>query len=443
MINLVNMYKSSKYNIKIDEANDEIILFNTFTGGIIALNSKEYSIISKPFFKKEELGIFDELFSEGYVVFHKLDEYKRIEFFTAQLQQDLHPKQLTYVIAPTMNCNLYCNYCFEGESRDPSIINLKTIHNIIDFIILNVNKLKSVQKVNITWFGGEPMLAYEQMLSFGQILSDKLDKMQVRFSSRIVTNGILFDKEKVHNLKKICKLSKAQITLDGLEKNYCKKKGAHLDDYNKVLKNISDAANIIKVSVRLNTDKENLTDMYDLTDVLFNEYKLKNKIYLNMAQIRNYRQKESVNLLSMEEFDIERERFNKYLYEKNYIHKKRIMRPCEFLPVFCGLVKTYNFAIDNNGNLYKCEHYLGRHEKVVGDVQNGLYYNEALEFSNKSVRNDKCGNCSIYPTCRSGCPEMYDLITANSCGRIGLSEENIINSVRKYLKIQEKDKCKS
>ena len=70
--------------------------------------------------------------------------------------------------------------------------------------------------INITWFGGEPLLNVEII----NYICEKLVENNIKFISSIITNGYLFNDKLVTMAGHKWNLSHAQISLDGTEPEY-------------------------------------------------------------------------------------------------------------------------------------------------------------------------------------------------------------------------------
>lgn len=74
------------------------------------------------------------------------------------LQQCFNPQTLSLVVAPTSGCNFACPYCFEGV-KETKFMDDETISWLIKFI----NDYKQAENIHITWYGGEPLMAFHIM----------------------------------------------------------------------------------------------------------------------------------------------------------------------------------------------------------------------------------------------------------------------------------------
>ena len=84
-------------------------------------------------------------------------------------------------IAPTMECNFNCFYCFETNKPKG-----KMTPEVMDSIIKYIESMPSLEKIYLTWFGGEPLLAIELMELFYAKLTQHSFKS---FDSNVITTG--------------------------------------------------------------------------------------------------------------------------------------------------------------------------------------------------------------------------------------------------------------
>ncbi len=99
-------------------------------------------------------------------------------------------KYLDITIAPTMRCNFNCSYCFEGDNKSFSKMSAEVENAIIQYI---VKKKQSTERLILRWFGGEPLLAFDKILS----ISSRLDTAKSRISCKY--NNKWKSSERRHN----------------------------------------------------------------------------------------------------------------------------------------------------------------------------------------------------------------------------------------------------
>ena len=112
------------------------------------------------------------------------------------------------VLNVTHACNLACSYCFAGGNRTESSMTLATARKALAL-------LDPRGKVDVAFFGGEPLLAWDlirEVVSEAQALANKR-KVQTKF--HITTNALALDAKKLRFLcEQSCSLL---VSLDGPE----------------------------------------------------------------------------------------------------------------------------------------------------------------------------------------------------------------------------------
>ena len=434
-------FKLSKYCIIIDESENSVILYHSVTGGIINLEKNIYEKLCGTSCTPD-VPHFETLKNQHYIVPEQQDEFRLLKLRELE-ERNKSTGALSYIIAPTTACNLSCDYCFENGFRNPYKMNSETISGIVDFIVGESRKAKNTRAVKVTWFGGEPLLCLDEILILGEQLKIRLTESDIKFTSGIVTNGILLTKEKVLKLKEKCNLYEAQITIDGLKEDYCRIKHATSQDYDHLLKNICDIYKDIKVNIRLNTNKTNLAAMYSVADMLYGKLGLGKQLNLYLAPIRDY---DGCNLtdndcFAFEEFENIKAEFYKYIFNKGYIDD---LNKLEELPpfykfAFCGLSRVNNFVIGPQGELYKCEHYFGHQDKIIGDIFNGVYYNDYYFEQFGGIKNDTCQKCNLYPICQCRCDVLLSLIKIKEgkCSHYNDLYTSLKKNVMRYIEKNE------
>ena len=119
----------------------------------------------------------------------------------------------------TENCNLRCVYCFEKNTRAVhQYMNEETAFKMIDFLFDNAIKANE-KRVNITFFGGEPMLCTDLMISMLRYGVDKERKTGIKAKFSIITNGTIYNDKVEEFLKEWCLLTNndidIQLSIDG------------------------------------------------------------------------------------------------------------------------------------------------------------------------------------------------------------------------------------
>lgn len=431
-------YKPSQYNIIVNQDENETILYNTFSGGIMQLDNTVYQKLYERDFIYDSFPYFEELKRDGYVVDAAINEFNRVNSLMRELNNNIYPEKVSYVIAPTLNCNLHCVYCFQKDmdnSQKSENMTFSTMEQIVDFIMRSNLGNAYLKTINISWFGGEPMFCFDKILDLSKLLKEKLKNTHIHLTSRMTTNGTLLNEERIKTLIDIANLQRIQITVDGSEKIYCKKKQTDSNTFNKVIENIVLATHNLQTTVRFNADKNNFEDLKVVSQMLY-EMCNRDNLKIHFAQLRNYNCDCDKCFFKDDEYSKAKTEFYQNLFDLGYISQKPNVTPPKFkLKPFCGFKALKNFVIDPLGNLYKCEHNLGDITKIIGDVKNGIYYNEEYQSIVEDKKPTKCAKCEIFPFCNyAACSVMQSLTGDENCRQYAAQLKVIIGKCNKYCK---------
>ena len=179
------------------------LLFNLLTRELIFLEKHEYKNASENEYLREH----------WFFVLEELDDKKYADA-VRWVCEGIAPKTeniTNFTILTTTDCNARCFYCYEKDCEKVKMSS-ETALDVAKYI----EKHHGGKKVNLMWFGGEPLYN----MSVIDLVTERLRKSGVTFSSDMISNGYLFDEATVRRAKEKWKLHSVQITLDGTEKVY-------------------------------------------------------------------------------------------------------------------------------------------------------------------------------------------------------------------------------
>ncbi len=422
-------YNGSIYNLKIQEDDKNVYIYNTYTGSLVELDKELYTTISTKILDDEKkCESFDLLLKEGLIKPFQLNEFNKLLIKEQMSILSDNCESLTFVIVPTTNCNLRCSYCFQNMIQKNIHMSKEDIHSIIKFIKSRIRS--STKKVHVTWFGGEPLMEFDLIVLFSHLMDQIITKKNIKYSASMITNGTLLDVAKIDVLVNNCHLSNFQITIDGTEKEYCKMKKASPIQFHNLFVSLKYLIKYARVSVRLNCDKNNYDNLKQVAKDIINFCGINSNLRIYLAKIIDYTCMGNEDNYTQSEFDIKLFEFNKYLAE--LLNKKdfKIRLPI-YRKQFCGLVKINNLVIGPSCELYKCEHDIGNQEKIIGNIKQGIFYSDYLLDFLKNSPKDECKKCKLFPICLGGCPShKTNLPNGEGCL---FTEKYITDIVKLYL----------
>lgn len=124
------------------------------------------------------------------------------------------PRRLNLFILPTERCNFRCSYCYEDfkiGTMKPSVV--KGIKNLI------AQRADDLSLLEISWFGGEPLLAKKVIYEISEHIESLKDAHQLEHRAGMTTNGYFLDASTFANLISLG-ITSFQISLDGPERSH-------------------------------------------------------------------------------------------------------------------------------------------------------------------------------------------------------------------------------
>ena len=341
---------------------------------------------------------------------------------------------MNLTIAPTMNCNFRCSYCFEKNFRNTKMMDLSLTQKIIDF----ANERK-VKKLNVDWYGGEPLLG----LDFIKHFNHETYEAGFDVSQSIVTNGYLLTEEVVKYFDFIW-LKNIQITLDGDKETHNRRRPhvSNSDSFERIMDNLEMLYTYCNfngywpnVNIRVNIDKTNEDDYPKIKNMLYKKYG--NFYYVYYAIVEN-----SNSCVDKVEqiFNTESEEEYKNKLDKKYEIEDEPFFPRKLTNCYCGAQTLNNYVIDAEGFMYKCWAQVGIKEKAVYNLNDKNFNNLKIEsdfiIKSQAIFSDDCKNCFMFISCQGGCPN-HALENKRNCHVFKRNIEKFMD--RHYEKSLKKD----
>ncbi len=400
-------YKVSNYTCFFSLKEKLYLIYNTFNNNILKVDRGSFLQLQEMQISGDVKSIFDENFFDklvnlGILVEENVDEYLKVfeQFNKKRFKKD----KLFLTIAPTLDCNFGCPYCYEISKK--SYMDLETENHILDFVANQIGRIKSISVVLI---GGEPLLNKQTVFRLTKEIGELAKSKSVSTNFSLITNGYLLDKETVDRLWELG-LNNVQITLDGDETTHNKRrflKKAKTGTFKKIVENLKYCSEKIEnVTVRVNVDKTNKDSWLQVKKTL-TDLGIYSKIKLNVGMVdavNDHNLKSIDKCLTVSEFAKIKSDF---IFDDDRVNSKKLKLPS--MPV-CSAVRTNSFSIDAKGFLYKCWNHIGFKEKSCGHISQAFNlnenYNEWINFSLDKY--EECKSCSVLPICMGNCPDRLE-----------------------------------
>lgn len=394
-------YKQSKYNIIIKDENGTKTIFNSFSNGISEFDPKSYNDLVTA---NENGEYFQEMVKQGFLVLDKVDETRRVLELHQKYIYNSFPEKMQFTIAPTLRCPLDCYYCFE-ERHDGCIMSDETADKIIDYMLTALKNNINCKLLHITWFGGEPLLAPNVIYKIGKAMQSYCEQNNIEFTSKMLTSGVLFKEDYFDKLVDEKILTSVQYTLDGDEETFMNTKKGKKGMYDTILRAINYSAQKIETYVRMNVTKLNQDSLLAAIENIIKNCPSNAKIIPYAMPVVDYGMEadNACNLTNDKDINAFRQKIIDILQKYN-LYKYDVLHGVRSLSAFCGAMRLCNLTFGPNGEMYRCENLIGNKTHEVGNINDGLYYNDAYYKLPLSKIDDKCLNCEYLPVCWGGCP---------------------------------------
>lgn len=416
------MYKQSNYNINVNTLeNGKILFFNTVSNafGIMDAATQQLyenidTIIIEDLTDIEEKNNINTLLNYGYIVPQEINELDVLKL-KSQMNKYFGTK-LILTIAPTLDCNMACPYCFEKKQKIR--MSEEVQQSLYNFAEKYLEKRAS-KEFHVTWYGGEPLLEVDIICKLSEKFIKLCDDKSIKYSASIITNGSLLGREVATQLKEKCRVSAAQITIDGLPEYHNNRRILidGRDSFEIIINNIERCKDLFKISIRVNVDKNNMNNIQQLCDFFIKEKGWHNNPEFYIAPVISYENncnyKNCITGSEYGQIDLQ------VISQLNGIEHETIKKL--FYPglksLACTAVQYGAYVVDPDGDLYSCFNVIGDKEKKIGDVNHMWALNSEYIKWLLHEPTGECLTCNLLPMCAGGCPYEFFLKGKPTCDK--------------------------
>lgn len=178
----------TKYLFVYELNENKALLLNTLSGALDVIENNELEYLRKGLFTYLSDATLSLLRERGYLFSSPEDETRVLDYIRQRLRI-IPPNPPLFYISPTYQCNLRCVYCNEWDMPNEARIGVMSpqqINQAFKAILVILKDRDFKDKVEITLFGGEPLLPSTR-LAVKLILEKAREN---RFRVRVITNGV-------------------------------------------------------------------------------------------------------------------------------------------------------------------------------------------------------------------------------------------------------------
>lgn len=399
--------KSSKYNIFVNCPEiSEIALHNTLYGSITLWSKNEIekvrNILATPNKFSKKNAIRKVLIEQQNLIDNNTNEIAIIENRKRLGMKD--ENRLDVIIMPTLDCNFACLYCY--ENRHSSKMTNRTEETIKKWLAMQIPKYKVIM---LHWFGGEPLLGYQRILSISRYAMKIAEEANVSCIIHITTNGYLLNETRDKELID-AGIYDFQITVDGPPKTHDQLRVLRngKGTFKKLFKNIVALTRIdkkVKISLRVNFNHDNLHSIPSLLEMFPIDVRPHLRVvyepifgHCSLSATDNLPSKEISEAMATYYKLAAQLGYDVVLGEANIYTGKL---------VYCYAERENQFVINYTGDVYKCSVSNFNSEERVGYIsKDGVFIKKEDQWKrwvSSDLFEENCYVCIYLPLCMGGC----------------------------------------
>lgn len=338
------------------------------------------------------------------------------------------PKISTAFLMTTNRCNLHCRYCF--VSQNPKDMSFTIAKDSVSFLVKNAKLNNAIP--NIVFFGGEPLLKWDDIIV--PLTKYIRNELKTPFNLSITSNCTLMTEDKLKFMKE--NNIGLLFSIDG-DKN--------TQDFNRPFHNGIGTFDVLKdkipmilkyfPTVTFRSTIHQPTCKYLFENIKFAHEQGFTNTFFVPNQFENWTEKNKKILKN------ELRKFSDYFILSIH-NKKSIIKFSELEKSFykvlkldkiidnpvkermkithkCGIGTNVGSSISVDGKIYGCQELTTNGEAFCfGDIYSGVDINKRIalikSFDNKKVVGlNKCRNCKLYQICNGGCVANNFLLNNN------------------------------
>ncbi len=393
--------KLSGYNHFFQTTTGLRVVYNSLSGAVVRLDSRNWAQIRTGQVQALSPKVTDILSRQGVLVSAQQDELKQLMGKYERRRQSRNKLMLT--IAPTLDCNFDCPYCY--ESRQKGRMDGKTANQLLTFI---ENRIRFSQEVSVTRYGGEPLLAAGTVLTLTKQIRSLVESRGKTASFLIVTNGYLLTPEQAKKLV-AAGISGIQITLDGPPDVHNRRRMLRGGGktFDRLLESIRIAISMFdSVKVRMNLDSENHSGWANLIGIL-EQTGLLGKVNFEIANVdatNEMNEGYKSQCLNPELFSAEWVNFATSSYRRGDAGPLKLPKM-----TVCTKIADWSYVIAPGGEIYGCWNDVGDRGRQRGQIGDPDSLDKNRDWARFTPLDwPECRECSILPACMGRCPDLLE-----------------------------------
>ena len=405
----------SRYTVRATADDGRLVLWNTYKGTMTAFSADKKpvieSLLSQKGFNAKPEGIVAYLEKRGFLVKEGTNEYRRLQL--AFGQQHYRTDVLELILLASEDCNFRCPYCYEDFARGTM---LPEVREAVKKLVRK--KLSGLDRLSVSWFGGEPLYGWEAVEDLGPFFAEIAEENGIRYDSNMTTNGYLLTPEVAEKILS-WKINRFQITIDGPAESHNKTRPGRdgsetFDTIFENLRSMAQRPDKFTVDIRVNFDRNNYPKLTELLDMLGETFKDDPRFRMRFRAVGKWGGDNDADLETCGndaprmQMEMQQEATKLGLTLSDDIRQIGGMGA-----KVCYAARPYNMIIGASGQVMKCTVDLDRLDRnIVGHLnaegELAIDDDKMALWTEPAFENDsKCKKCVVLPVCQGiHCPQI-------------------------------------
>ena len=419
----------SRFTVRIPDG-DRTVWFNSATGCSLRLRQDQSRLLDAVLdracspgedpvpgsTRPGDLTLVDHLVRAGFLVPRGHDERRRPHQSYLDARRDR--SRLVVAVAPTLSCNLNCSYCLQQGMRRQGRMTSEIQDALVELVD---HSAPGLEHLFVQWYGGEPLVALDVI--------ERLTRGFLRLSAQhgfdyqagMLTNGVLLERGACWRRLRDLRISRLQISLDGLPATYARRKGLPppraASFYRFLVRELETmAARLDRIVLRINVDRDNAAEACAVVDLFADSGVTSERLEFRLGRLDDSIEVPGCiphDCLARREFDDEYARFRTHLRERGF----RVFGGPEPLDWFCGVSLRSHLAVDPEGRIGSCQAAVGSSHATFAVLHPGdaARTRREIDVAARPFGDDdpftslRCRDCELLPACLGSCPRSADV----------------------------------
>lgn len=415
--------RPSQFNARTVAEDGTLLLFNSFSGAFSGLPARSRAqaelLLQRKGCAIEQTGLAKYMFDRGFLVPETTNELHKLRSLHGF--QHYRADRMELILLSSEECNFRCVYCYETFSRGTMEPWVRQA-----VVAMTERRIKYLRCLNVTYFGGEPLLGMEAIRDISPRLQQLAKENGVEFASHMTTNGYLLTKDVLSELLSYdCR--DYQITIDGSPSDHDCKRGLKEGgpSFQTIYDNLKDARELSEqflITIRINFDRDNLPRLHSFFELLKNDFAGDSRFEIRFRPVGKWggANDEQLNIYPIEAASSKEITGHSARLDLVKTASMMGLRSEAQLPWIqaqsgrgiCYAARPHNLIIGADGKIMKCTVALDQKDfNIVGYLKEDGFPDIDYEKFSKWVvsafeDDDTCKKCFFLPTCQGiSCPK--------------------------------------